>query len=155
MGITGTWEGWVPTTTDLYLRGDNIASFVGSNVTFESGGILHGNDTSVANITSGRSYNISPYQNINFQICLYEASYLNGSTYSGMDIKVGRDSNNIWSNTVKRDIMTGQTFIISVNLNTVSLTSQIYIGFTHYRVMPNGSTSMRGCKFWVYHIWLS
>jgi hypothetical protein len=46
-GRTGTFEGYVPTATDLYLRGNNIAGFVSKNtsainLSFESGQITIG-----------------------------------------------------------------------------------------------------------------
>lgn len=155
MGITGTWEGYVPSATDLYLRGNNTANFTGSNFTFESGGIHHGTGTSVANLVTGKLYNLSSYNYLNFQIYLYNSSSLSGSLYSAIELKVGKSSSDFFSTSLKKDITTGQIFDMSVNLAVASFTIPIYIDFSHSRVMPDGSMTKRGCDFWVYHIWLS
>ena len=66
MGITGTWEGWVPSPTDLYLRGNNIAAWTSPNssATFESGGIMV-TKRSALSVNTTKSYNLTPYNKIN------------------------------------------------------------------------------------------
>lgn len=45
-GVVGTFEGYVPTATDLYLRGNNIKGWTGNSyATFDSGQITITNDT--------------------------------------------------------------------------------------------------------------
>ena len=70
LGVTGSWEGWVPTATDLYLRGNNIAGFTANNssCTFEAGGIkLTGTNNNGINITSAGNLNYVPYNYLNIQ----------------------------------------------------------------------------------------
>ena len=72
MGITGTWEGYVPTATDLYLRGNNIADWSCSSgfVTFNSGEITfnkRGGSTSAFSFSARKAYNLSPYTKLNIQ----------------------------------------------------------------------------------------
>ena len=53
-GITGTFQGYVPDATDLYLRGNNIRNWAGTGgVTFDSGQIT------ISSGTAGRSVKIS------------------------------------------------------------------------------------------------
>lgn len=67
--VTGTFEGYVPTATDLYLRGNNIAGFtMGSNCTLESGGLkVTGANFSRFSITSAGNINYAPYNYLNIE----------------------------------------------------------------------------------------
>lgn len=91
-GVKGNCEGWFPTATDLYLRGNNVAGFKLSgsrnNVKFESGAIyFYGTSGSADYIFTTNPYNLSSYNYINVQVNLlvtdvtfrigyYDGSYL-------------------------------------------------------------------------------
>lgn len=72
MGITGTWEGWVPTATDLYLRGNNIANWFDSVSTpyliFNSGEISGFKSGSTLDIRTKVAKNLSGFSKLNFQV---------------------------------------------------------------------------------------
>lgn len=94
-GVTGSWEGYVPTPTDLYLRGNNIVGFTAqtSGINFQSGMIEFVNGLSI--IKSGRVYNFTGFNSVNIEC--------KGSSCSFM-LTNGWDNNFLpettWSNTV-------------------------------------------------------
>ena len=70
LGVTGTWEGWVPTATDLYLRGNNISGFttISPYCTFEAGGIkIAGAKSGYFYVASAGNLNYVPYNYLNIQ----------------------------------------------------------------------------------------
>ena len=70
LGVTGTWEGWVPSATDLYLRGNNIVNFTteSTSCTFEAGGIkITGKDRNDFSVISSTNLNYVPYNYLNIQ----------------------------------------------------------------------------------------
>ena len=70
LGVTGTWEGWVPSATDLYLRGNNIVNFTteSTSCTFEAGGIkITGKDRNDFSVISSTNLNYVTYKYLNIQ----------------------------------------------------------------------------------------
>ncbi|MDR2024517.1 MAG: hypothetical protein LBQ71_15010 [Hungatella sp.] len=68
-GVTGTWEGWVPTSNDLYLRGNNVADLkignaYATNTTFESGGIQVNNNGVKLEMTTPINFASYNYLNV-------------------------------------------------------------------------------------------
>lgn len=65
-GVTGTFEGYVPTATDWYLRGNNIAGFTKmfGTVIFEEGMITVNND---AEISTSKEYDLSGFSRLNVE----------------------------------------------------------------------------------------
>lgn len=138
-GVVGTFEGYVPTATDLYLRGNNIAGFVKDSsynpgsLTFDAGQITLG--TNATRISA----------NLNF----VGKTYLNVQCTSGY-----------FANTVSRTIAirnSGLTVIgsvnqtanpnteitLSVNISALQVSGTLYIEFVNI-----GNAA-------VYRIWLS
>lgn len=73
MGVTGSWEGWVPTATDLYVYGTNYASFTATptretNVYFDAGQIRITSSVNSALAIAQKAYNFTPYNYINFHV---------------------------------------------------------------------------------------
>lgn len=77
MGLTGTFEGYVPTPSDLYLRGNNPANFKagnGNKIRFESGQISIPYDTGWQWITSQKLYNLAGYSQIMIEGSFYTSA---------------------------------------------------------------------------------
>lgn len=71
LGVTGTWEGWVPTATDLYLRGNNIMNwkdFSSSHALVFASGEINGFPGANFDLRSQTAKNLSGFSKINFQI---------------------------------------------------------------------------------------
>lgn len=82
MGLTGTFEGYVPMATDLYLRGNNLYNWATTStssadgVHFETGQITI-DDGNTKNLYSGRSANLAGFS----RICL-EGWIRNSNTFA-------------------------------------------------------------------------
>jgi hypothetical protein len=66
-GVVGTFEGYVPTPSDLYLRGSNYAGFVPSRndyYTFDAGQITARGSGFDCYIYTPSAYNLTPYRGI-------------------------------------------------------------------------------------------
>jgi len=70
-GVVGTWEGYVPTPTDLYLRGNNIVGWVkggsgGSSyiITFDTGQISFGMMAADGYLTTNSPINLTGYNGV-------------------------------------------------------------------------------------------
>lgn len=69
-GTVGTFEGYVPTATDLYLRGNNIAGVTTdspSNMIFESNMIRLANNPNATHKLIIDNLNLTGYSNLNFE----------------------------------------------------------------------------------------
>lgn len=70
-GVTGTFEGYVPTATDLYLRGNNIAGFTATQsdyIKFDSGQISVSGTSNVRKMATSSSQNLSGFSNLNIEM---------------------------------------------------------------------------------------
>lgn len=157
LGITGTWEGYVPTPTDLYLRGNNVANFTASyQISFESGGILNPGSPS-PKLISGKSYNYSGYRYLKVQIYVKSLTTMSITYSSRIKTEVYRGS----SDTDKigtgyaNNVVEGSTYIISTSLINASFTSTISIKMPHFRLYGSGEeAATREWSGYIYHIWL-
>ena len=145
-GITGTFEGWVPTATDLYLRGNNPAGFTLSNASFQTGEIMSTVDAYNMTLKFGKAYNLSGYSKINIQYMSVKSisttiSFdIDGDTSgNGDSVLKGVSFDSGTTNTVSLDIS-------SINRSTIAGRSTIYIFC--------GTGSSRNTHH-IYHIWLS
>lgn len=143
-GVRGTWSGYVPSATDLYLRGNNPAGFrflpSTDSVTFESGAIYYNAAPSTAGITSTNSYNLSKYTRINAEIMVSGSSgrlrfLLGSSSTSNADAYATIES-----------FTPGQTFTLSMDISGVNKTDTLYLCFQR----TSGNLTAQ-----IYHIWLS
>ncbi|MCC8025855.1 MAG: hypothetical protein LIP16_11230 [Clostridium sp.] len=67
-GVTGTFEGYVPTATDLYLRGNNVAGFTETTYwTFDTGQLTQNTDYYRPYLTSSKVYNLAGFTKCNVQ----------------------------------------------------------------------------------------
>lgn len=68
-GVVGTFEGYVPTATDLYLRGNNVAGFSPVNTTYFvfSAGQIEYTSKDATNMISSKSYNLTGYSKVNME----------------------------------------------------------------------------------------
>ena len=138
-GIIGTWEGWVPTATDLYLRGNNPAGFsiVDSPNSNRFGAIK---------LLSSKSYDLSPYSKLNIE-CNFDDSGYGGNAPNILQLYVGSLSSND-----RKAVLTGNpdNFLgsrtISLGISDLHLNGKIGI------VVGNGSYGFSG---YIFRIWLS
>lgn len=141
-GIVGTWEGYVPSNTDLYYRGSNVAGFVRSSATdsvsFDAGQItikylewkysIEEPEIKATFNTVGKSYlNIEMY---------VESTYNNSTSYRIKAIFGGSASGE--STTT---ILTG-TRTYSISLNALQMNTEVVFDLKR----------TRGA---IYRIWLS
>lgn len=142
MGLMGTFEGYVPGASDLYLRGNNPAGFTGnSSVDFNSGQIyLNG---TAPQLTASNAFNLNGYSRLNIECNLKsepDTFYITVYSESGSTIA----SLNVSGN----PLTTASLTLLNANLNT-----KLKIKFT----APVGSGIVTYKKVWggVTRIWLS
>jgi hypothetical protein len=145
-GIVGTFEGYVPGATDLYLRGNNIANFnayidssidSGSYIKFDSGQItftgysrLSNNIAALVNLTGYNFVNVEVANTYFHTIAL--AITENLSVYRPIALVKG---------------VNGVTGTITLSLNVSALNATRYV-----RVIRDAETNG---TFYIYRIWLS
>lgn len=136
-GVTGTFQGYVPTATDLYLRGNNIAGFTAVNATFESGQItLQGSAMSSVLLTA--SFNLTGYNYLNIE------GYTTNSATAQRQFYLQRNtSGSSWSSIVMDTGTFGPgNYTRSLNISAFSISGAFRILLFQYE--PN-----------LYRIWLS
>lgn len=112
-GVIGTWEGYVPTATDLYLRGNNVAGFRtdqyavfdAGQITFKSGG-GGGNRSLYGNV------NLTGYNYINFE-----------GTFSGNYIGVG------FGGSISAQVNVSGSGVWSINISSLQISGELRILF--------------------------
>lgn len=146
-GVTGTFEGYVPTATDLYLRGNNMAGFVeyksgtksSGNYIFDSGQITTAEDVNRLCWLSC-SRNLTGYNYINVQ--LYVKSEFHVEYIYISDVTTGKytDYNCITGTTWDNAISIGG-HTISIDISAINAVKYVRVGVigAHY----------------LYRIWLS
>ncbi len=83
-GVVGTWEGYVPTATDLYLRGNNIAGWDNDNalgLTFDAGQIT------LKTVTGGNRHLAATVNAVGFNYINFEI-YVSGNITSNAKINI-------------------------------------------------------------------
>ena len=97
-GVTGTWEGYVATPTDLYYKGANPAGITSSSATFGATNITLSTGTHTIDLAINKTYAVSGYTRLNIQgsISTYsESVYIKNSnvtpaqTYKALNIEGG------------------------------------------------------------------
>jgi hypothetical protein len=136
MGLIGTFEGYVPTATDLYLRGNNPAGFTSNgNTIIDSGQITLKSDNASYAISTANVVNLTGFSHLNVEF--YKT---NG--------KAGFVNFHAGEAIARNEIVTGSfTGTTSFNLSGLQLATRISLAFGYI-----GSTSSYGA---VYRIWLS
>lgn len=140
-GVKGTCEGWFPTATDLYLRGQNIwfdTSYNGSfkfeagelyvNPSYSGGGTLHFKS----------AFDFSPYKKLNFQFKYESANFELGAVIELQ--KTSSGSAIVSVNPAQHN--NEQT--VSMDVSSLYQSDDWYINF-----------SIRQAGIHVYHIWVS
>lgn len=139
-GVVGTWEGYVPTATDLYLRGNNAAGFVdlGTNGTiqFESGQITFTGVAATKGVSVLRDLNGYSYISI-------EGYIVDGKSPSGPRaiIYVGTKAGGYNVASAERS-GTGY-FTLSVDVSNINASRYIFV------------TGGAFTTFYIYRVWLS
>lgn len=140
-GVKGTCEGWFPTATDLYLRGQNFwfdTSYTYS-FSFEAGELY------VSPVLSGggklhfkSAFDFSPYNKLNFQF-KYEAA----NFASGANINLQKSSSGSAIVSVNPAQHNNEQ-TVSMDVSSLYQSDDWYINF-----------SIRQAGIHVYHIWVS
>ena len=137
MGLIGTFEGYVPTPQDLYLRGNNLYGwYAQSGSRIDSGQITITNTT--WQIRNTNSVNLTGYNNLNF--CGYSDRPNNA-----VSIELGQFFNSQYWNTI-------------VSLGSIHIPQGDYtISFNIQNINSSGTLIIGGKVFInnIYRIWLS
>lgn len=97
-GVTGTWEGYVATATDLYYKGTNPAGITSSSATFGATNITLSTGTHNIDLAINKTYAVSGYTRLNIQGSIYtysNSAYIKNSnvtpaqTYKALNIAGG------------------------------------------------------------------
>lgn len=134
-GLVGTFEGYVPTATDLYLRGNNIRSWYGNGISFDSGqiSILLTSDCHIF----CKDLNFTGFTHLNIEC------YINGGTNKIMAVhSTSGDGNFRLVGSITVDAYTVGPYVFSFDVSSWQLTSMIRLRTTY----------MTGA---IYRIWLS
>ena len=148
IGITGTFEGWVPTATDLYLRGNNPAGLtnIDGSVEFQTGAIYL--PSILSYIRCSKSYNFAPYSKLNFEINFTKV----GSSGYAKELRLikGTDKRgDVLASYSTSDIRSPGTYTLSINISALQLSTAFVLHIKTGTVTPGNNPS------YVYHIWLS
>lgn len=147
-GVTGTWEGWVATATDLYKNGVNSASFaaIGTHTIFESNSIICDSTRYSLYIRAAKTYNLSAYSKINIEYMVLgvEESYLK--------IKIMNGTSVIASTTISPQINVKKT--VDINISAVQATFGPSLEISSIS-SSTGSGTVGGMRGYLYRVWLS
>lgn len=152
-GVTGTWSGYVATATDLYLRGNNVASWTlgGTDTSLQSGAIYK-SGMSFFTLTSTKAYNLSPYTKINVEINIIARG---GNKYAGFGFYAKDSSNKNLFYGVATSTSTG-TVTISLDISSVNVTpAKLFMEFASTDASQGLSNTYVTFEAQVYRIWLS
>lgn len=136
-GIVGTFEGYVPTPTDLYLRGNNIANWarITANVSLDSGQIT---------LLEKGPGTIYAYINMTGYNWLVIEGYHNRSVGETKSIKLLKDGASSDNQVGYLDLTSygAGNYTVAFNVSALQVYARFYLQF--YTLMPA-----------VYRIWLS
>lgn len=145
-GVTGSWEGWIAASTDLYKNGINSAGFTNngsSGVTFESGSIKM-QDT-MGYLYSSKSYNLSPYSTLKIEY-MYTSS---SQPYDSFNLLF--NSASLSRIVVARSYLTRRT--ISLDIKNINITCAPTIECRSIE-RATGSGSIGRVTGYIYRIYL-
>lgn len=148
IGIIGTFEGWVPTDTDLYYRGTNTAGYtvVSGTPSFTVNGIDFKESVGLA---CSKTYNFAKYSKLNVQFETIQASSNTTqekrfTLYSGTSVN---ESNRLAS--------AETTSFGGKGTFTWSLPIHLVHNGPHTIYLSLGKTGAGAVQFIIYRIWLS
>lgn len=150
MGITGSWEGYVPTATDLYLRGNNVAGWACIlYASLHTGGIyISPSSSNLSEIKTAKSYNLTSYKKLNITINISEA----GQNWVHL---VGYYNSNILLGSIDKQITLNTDTTLSIDVsNIANVIKDIDLRIRGYHKTDKGYVEY-GLKGYIYHIWLS
>nr|DAJ03027.1 MAG TPA: tail protein [Caudoviricetes sp.] len=143
-GVVGSWEGYVPTVNDLYLRGDNRAGFesynsnsqkVSSYIRFDTGQITFTKASGAILLIA--SVNLTGYNYINLE------GYLVGNGTEGPKLCVSWNDRKL-RNTGQEALATGSGYkTLSLNISAINGVRYV-MGYTYL-----------DSDAYIYRIWLS
>lgn len=137
-GVVGTFEGYVPTATDLYNRGANPADFYGStNVYFDSNQIRMSVGERKTEYLYGRTvYNFTPYAGVSI------SANKSGAEFDGESFGIKTDSG-VYGGIVTTP-QTG-SFTVRIPLSNFAVTGKPYI---YYQRRNSGGVNLVITRIW-------
>lgn len=140
--VTGTWEGYVASSTDLYSYGNNVGNFaLNGHFTAESGMLtVQYNYDNEAIMCTQKQYNLAGYTKINITLKVRNASSKKISFGYSNSAGSQSTSNKIGYKTVSKS---DELQTISVPFNNLNITKYIWVSFEGYITAD------------IYRIWLS
>ena len=124
LGVTGTWEGWVPSANDLYLRGNNIAGWTNANGTSFQSGAIYAYGSPVVSLRMGKSMDFSPYSRLNIEFYVQDYNNVQGKLRFRLNAS-NNSSNNILASVDHVNKPANAT--VSMNISTINKTFAPYI----------------------------
>lgn len=134
-GLVGTFEGYVPTATDLYLRGNNLAGWykasgTSTTVIFDAGQIsIGGSSTYWMQIASANAINITGFNSLNIE----------GYTSYGSDaikkIELLRTDNGMGLGQLNITGSGAGNYVYSFNVSTYQISATLRLGFFKWAVL--------------------
>lgn len=173
--VVGTWEGWVPTPTDYYLRGNNIMGisiYDGQKVTFEAGGIRTVNTSASYQAYDKPEFkfpvvNLTPYNYFNVTL-RYESKlwHYNAERNLRMEVRIREApsyESAYWALGASSGLPTNVEYTISVPISTLAYQKAILvdIGITgeYYYTGDDGNQwdaiGPNTWTGWIYRMWFS
>ncbi len=145
--VTGTFEGWVATPTDLYYNGVDPAGFStgggSSGITYDGIRITIPQNRYSPYITASNSYNFTPYTKLNIDM-QYSKDSLNTGNDTGISIS------NVGGSSIDASIKTGDRYAgrytFSIDITNIGITVRPRLVFN--------AVAWYG-DIYIYHIWLS
>lgn len=153
-GITGTFQGYVPSTTDLYLRGNNSSNFSNGGInlgsygksataTFEAGQIsLNGSysqkNATVSRVTTQNKINLLGFTAINVQCYNFEGAYFSIAIANATS---GTESANSVASISFKDVTAGDN-VFKLDISHIDVSAYITVQSGY-------------AKSYVYRIWLT
>lgn len=144
-GIIGTFEGWVPTSTDLYLRGNNQAGFSLEDspyLSFQQSALYNSNRFGRIELLASKSYDLSPYSKFNIETNFTEKETTGNTTILYLHLDSLSTGDRVLALTGEQGNYLGQ--------RTISLD----ISGVHRSGKP-GLYFPRGFLGYIFRIWLS
>jgi hypothetical protein len=167
-GVVGTFEGYVPTSTDLYLRGNNIGGWTinsSGGGTLESGGMRMLNKKLYVNTTN--QYNLSGFNYLNLEIYFdhFDPKYNQwNSPYMYGELRPNANRSTNLATVATGIISNNNSYILNFNVSNLHLTTnmQIEVGINGNCLEQPAEErdywttfSMFPWTGWCFRIWLS
>lgn len=130
-GVTGTWSGYVPTNTDLYIRGNNVIGFESpfSSIVFDSGQITRlGPISASMTIRTTSKVNLTGFSRLSIETTVQTLSTSGTAHVSHGYIKLNLiNDDNSQSSVASYTFPTTGNFTATIGLSAVQKTARLLL----------------------------